>query len=343
MNLPTEGDAPSVTPTDTGDPEFVALTRELDRELRGTYGALQDSYDSLNLLPPGLPAAIARADGEAVGCGALKPSGYGAFEVKRVYVRPDWRGKGLAKRVMHALALRARSLGGRRLVLETGSRQAAAIALYEGLGFARIPNFGEYAGNENSLCMAKDLPVLDSPLTTDRLTIRYFRESDGPALHEYLSLPETYRFEPGEPLSPEEANRLARERAAGHEFFAVALRGDGPGGESAMVGHLYFRRTEPYDFGGWELGYIFNPRHRGKGYCTEAARALVAHAFSCLGAHRVYAHCDPRNAASVRVLERLGMREEGRFRKKAFFRKDGEGTPLWHDALTFAVLDEEWP
>lgn len=173
-------------------------------------------------------------------------------------------------------------------------------------------------------------------LGTERLVVRNFREADGSALFSYLSLPETYLFEPGNPVTREEADRLARERSEGEDFFAVTLKG----GE--MIGHLYFHRVEPSDFRGWELGYIFNPAYQGNGYCTEAARALVGYAFANLGTHRVSAYCDPRNEPSWRVLEKLGMRREGHFRKKAYFRKDSAGQPLWHDAWAYGILDEDW-
>ena len=74
----------------------------------------------------------------------------------------------------------------------------------------------------------------------------------------------------------------------------------------------------------------------------RAARALVGYGFSVLGAHRVVANCDPRNEASWRTLERIGLKREGHFRKHAFFRTDADGNPLWHDCLSYGILEEDW-
>jgi len=171
--------------------------------------------------------------------------------------------------------------------------------------------------------------VTEPSLETDRLVVRRFRSADGEALWSYLSLSETYRFEPGAPISRVEADHLASQRASSPDFWAVAHK------DGTLVGHLYFHLTDPAEFLTWELGYIFHPDHQGKGYCTEASRALVAHAFDHWNAHRVVAFCDPLNPASWKVLEKCGLEREGLFRQKAFFRRDKNGAPLWHDCLAY--------
>lgn len=92
-----------------------------------------------------------------IGCGALKRWDGDTAEVKRMYVTPDARGSGAAQALLDALVVGGRALGYRRLVLETGDRQQAAIGLYMRAGFRRIPNFGVYAGAENSMCF--ELPL----------------------------------------------------------------------------------------------------------------------------------------------------------------------------------------
>ncbi|MBL8965499.1 MAG: GNAT family N-acetyltransferase [Spirochaetaceae bacterium] len=174
-------------------------------------------------------------------------------------------------------------------------------------------------------------------LETSRLVLRAFRPEDGDGLFEYLSLPETYLYEPGEPLSRREAAASAAERAGDERFLAVESKEEG-----SLVGHLYFSRMEPAEFLAWELGFIFNPRCHNRGFCTEASGKILEHAFSDLGAHRVNAYCNPRNIASWRVLEKLGMRREGHFRQKAFFRRDADGRPLWHDCFAFGIVEDEW-
>lgn len=171
-------------------------------------------------------------------------------------------------------------------------------------------------------------------IETSRLIIRNFAEADAEDLYAYLSIPDTYRFEPGEPISREEAQALAKERSQGESFFAVILKG-----ENTMIGHLYFDKIEPAAFMTWELGYIFNPRYRNKGFCTEAAQALVDYGFRSLHAHRIVAHCNPLNYASWRVLDKIGMEREGHFRKKAFFRRDADNNPLWHDCYAYGIVE----
>ena len=173
-------------------------------------------------------------------------------------------------------------------------------------------------------------------INTSRLLIRRFQERDYRSLFEYLSNPIIYRFEPGEPISLEEAKELALKRARGSDFWAVILKRT-----QELVGHLFFKQTEPEAFFTWELGYIFNPRFHNQGYATEAAQALVHSGFQYFGVHRVVAHCNPENVASWRVLEKIGMRREGLFRKNVFFRKDVDGSPLWVDSFEYAILKED--
>jgi RimJ/RimL family protein N-acetyltransferase len=173
----------------------------------------------------------------------------------------------------------------------------------------------------------------DFPLQTNRLIIRQFSMNDADDLYEYLSLSDTYIFEPGEPIDQKQALAMCKERAAGNNFFAVELIH-----EKKMIGHLYFQQAQPAEFMTWELGYIFNPKYQSKGYCTEAAQAIIAYAFEELMAHKVTAFCNPHNIASWRVLEKCGMTREGHFKEKAFFRKDTDGNPLWHDCYAYGIL-----
>jgi putative acetyltransferase len=94
----------------------------------------------------------------AVGCGALRLLDADTAELKRMYVCPEARGQGIGRRLLGALEAEARAFGVRRLVLETGVRQAAAMALYQATGFRPIPLFGEYRlSPDTSVCLGKDL------------------------------------------------------------------------------------------------------------------------------------------------------------------------------------------
>jgi RimJ/RimL family protein N-acetyltransferase len=167
-------------------------------------------------------------------------------------------------------------------------------------------------------------------IETNRLIVRPFRPDDWRDLLAYLSLPEIYAFEPGDPVDAEQARALADDRSRGRAFWAVDLRA-----ERRMVGHLYFHRVEPAELQTYELGYIFNPGDQGRGYATEAARALVGHAFAMMAAHRVVAHCNPANTASWRLLERIGFVREGHLRRNIFFRRDAAGRPIWQDTFAY--------
>jgi putative acetyltransferase len=100
---------------------------------------------------------VAYIDDRPVGCGALRRIEANVAEIKRMYVAPAARGRGVGKRIVTALEAEARRLGVRRLVLETGPRQPEAIAVYKRSGFVEIPLFGEYVDSNFSVCMAKDL------------------------------------------------------------------------------------------------------------------------------------------------------------------------------------------
>lgn len=173
---------------------------------------------------------------------------------------------------------------------------------------------------------------------TPRLSLRPFTPADGPALHAYLRDPEVVRFEPYGPHTAEQAAREAARRAEDPRFVAVERIEDG-----VLVGHVFRARVEPSSWRTWTVGYVFNPEFGGRGYATEATRTVIDDCFAAEGAHRVTARCDPRNAPSWRLLERVGMRREGHELRCASFEDGPDGRPVWHDAFLYAVLAEEWP
>jgi putative acetyltransferase len=106
---------------------------------------------------PQLTFLVARIDGHAAGCGALRPLEPGVGEVKRMFVRPAFRGRGVARQVLAALEAAARARGYSMLRLETATRQPEAIGLYRSAGYVEIPCFGADAGNRFSVCFEKRL------------------------------------------------------------------------------------------------------------------------------------------------------------------------------------------
>lgn len=110
--------------------------------------------------PPAGVFLVARVDGVPVGSGAVRalPDGPpGVGEVKRMYVVPEGRRRGVSRAILDRLEAEAAGFGYRRLQLETGDRQPEAIGLYESAGWHRITPYGQYAGDAGSVCFAKDL------------------------------------------------------------------------------------------------------------------------------------------------------------------------------------------
>ena len=175
-------------------------------------------------------------------------------------------------------------------------------------------------------------------LETERLMVRPFRESDYADLYEYLSIEETYRFEPGDPVSLEEAEKIAANRSNKVNWWAVVLRNKD---KEKLIGHISLLQTEPETFRTWEIGYIFNPEYHNQGYATEACQAVIDYVFTNLDAHRIVAYCNPENRASWKVLEKCGLTREAMRRKNAFFRTDENGNPLWFDSFEYAILADD--
>jgi putative acetyltransferase len=98
---------------------------------------------------------VARDEGRAIGCGAIRLLDVTTAEVKRMYVEPELRGKGVGRAVLTSLEAAARQMGVQRLVLETGDQQEAAIALYRRAGFTQLNCWGEYASSPTSVCFEK--------------------------------------------------------------------------------------------------------------------------------------------------------------------------------------------
>jgi len=153
------------------DPETIAvepitgedakrLILALDEETSIRYPNPEDNFFELDEgeVAPGRGAfLIARCAGRAVGCGAVRLFDADTAEIKRMYVSPEARRRGLGGRILSVLEAEALRLGASRLVLETGERQPEAIAVYTRAGFVRIPCFGEYAEAPQSVCFGKAL------------------------------------------------------------------------------------------------------------------------------------------------------------------------------------------
>jgi GNAT superfamily N-acetyltransferase len=140
-------------------PDATALITELQTFLEGFYPPeSQHGFSVQRLLADQVAFFVARVDGIPAGCGGIKLFGREYGELKRMYVRPAFRGAGLGRLLIARLAGHAQENGVTRLRLETGIHQHAAIRLYEQAGFRRIPPFGAYPDDPLSLCYEKALP-----------------------------------------------------------------------------------------------------------------------------------------------------------------------------------------
>lgn len=143
--------------TDSDDADFKALVKLLDADLAERDGADHGFYSQFNKIDKIRHAVVCYENDLPIGCGAIKAFSDEAMEMKRMYVSPAGRNKGIATRVLTELEAWAVELGYPKCVLETGKRQPEAIALYEKNGYTRTANYGQYVGVENSVCFEKVL------------------------------------------------------------------------------------------------------------------------------------------------------------------------------------------
>lgn len=142
-------------------PDAARLIAALNAELTATFpepGATHFALDSAQVEVGDGAFLVAYLDDVAVGCGAVRRLDEATAELKRMYVDPSVRGQGIGRTILEALEHEARVLGVTKIVLETGTRLAPAITLYESMGYARIPLFGEYLSSpDTSVCFGKSL------------------------------------------------------------------------------------------------------------------------------------------------------------------------------------------
>ena len=187
----------------------------------------------------------------------------------------------------------------------------------------------EPAGSE-----AAATPAL--PRGTERLVLRPFRHGDEADVLAYRNREDVVRYMPADPLQPAAAGEFIAERLPATQIVAdddrIVLAVEH---EYRVIGDVLIKTGRLADRQA-EIGWAFNPEFHGRGLATEAARELLAIAFGELDMHRAWAQLDPRNAASARLCERLGMRREAYFIQDIWFK--GE----WGDTAVYALLAAEW-
>lgn len=143
--------------TDSENPHFVELVKHLDADLAEKDGDEHSFFAQFNGLDKIKFVVLAYAYGKPLGCGAIKEYEPGTMEIKRMFVSPESRGKGIATKILLELERWAAEQCYASCILETGKKQTEAIGLYKKNGYTLIPNYGQYADVESSVCFEKQL------------------------------------------------------------------------------------------------------------------------------------------------------------------------------------------
>src|SRR5919107_3868931 len=174
-------------------------------------------------------------------------------------------------------------------------------------------------------------------IESERLVLRRFKESDLAPFMAYRNDPEVAKYQIWDYCDKQEATAFIREMESARpgvpgEWFQFAIESKETG---TLVGDcaLQVDGQEPYRA---EIGFTLAREHQGKGFASEAVSCLLDFAFASLELHRIFAIADCRNKPSWRLLERVGMRQEGHFLENVWFK--GE----WSDEYLYAVLKDEW-
>lgn len=269
------------------DPDARALRDAQQAELRERYGEDDIGHDMTG--DEIAVMLVLRAGGEPVACGALRDAasdlGPGTGELKRMYVRPAWRGRGLSRRVLDELETAARERGFDRLVLETGVLQPEAIGLYLSAGYRPVPRWGAYAHAADSRCLGKDLTARPAtpaaapvPPDVDVVPVAW-GDPDAVALRRAMVLELAARGSSGRADGLDHDALARSDAAAGKGVLAMLVAHV----DGAAVGCVAVRRAPEAWPQGWaEVKRLYvAPRLRGRG----VGRVLLGAAHDVAQAH----------------------------------------------------------
>lgn len=172
-------------------------------------------------------------------------------------------------------------------------------------------------------------------IKTKRLTIRLLDMKDKESFYGYRSLNQVYKYQSWKPKNVEDARvfieniRLNKPNIANTwQQYAISLDSD------ELIGDIGIHYIDnDYQI---EIAYTLSPKYQGKGYATEALKAVIDYMFTKEKKHRISASVDPNNLKSIRLLERMSFRKEGHFLKS--YRANNQ----WHDDCIYAILENEW-
>ncbi len=174
-------------------------------------------------------------------------------------------------------------------------------------------------------------------LMTQRLVIKTISCSDAPLLFAYRTDPAINRYQTWKPRTMTEAlefiQKSSRAFNSGGSWFQLGIYEKG---NLTLIGDigLHFLAADESQV---EIGFTIAGPYQRKGYGREAVRSVIGYLFGAMNKHRIIASVDPRNAASIALLESIKLRREG------YFRKSVRVADHWEDDVVYAVLEEEWP
>ncbi len=284
---------------------------------------------------------VAEEDGDWLGMAGwfVDPDLPAIAHVWGVWVDPLARGRGAGRGLVEAVVDAARAAGHRRLELGVTDLPPGAEALYERIGFRRtgveLPFEKRAEVTQAQMALAILPPV---PIETERLRLRFHTPADFEPLLAIQSRSDVTRWLYWGPRDEREVRasldlKLAATRIdTDGDAFTLAIEPKDSGAYAGDVG-LWSTRHEHR---GGEVGFILHPDHHGRGYAAEAAAPLLELGFSSFGMRRIVGTLEARNAASARVLEKLGMRREAHLVENEFVK--GE----WQSELVYALLESDW-
>ncbi len=315
--------------------------------------ALDDSPEGVARFLQRNPATCfgAFSRGRLVGsvlCGHDGRRGY----IYHTAVDAELRGRGIGRALVRRAeeALRAEGIHKAALVAFASNREGNAF--WERLGYGERKDlvYRNRSLNEENRALRLDRDPVPIPseapetpeapealaaegsgmrVETERLLVRRFAWMDEADLCEYMLQRVHAYYEPHPDFTREKAGELLKSWVESDEMYAIELKE-----EAKVIGNLYLGRRE---FNTYELGYILHAGYQGRGYASEASRGAIERLFR-QGAHRVVAECATGNAASWRLLERIGMQREGLLRQNVSFHKDAAGpsigTPIFTPSST---------
>jgi RimJ/RimL family protein N-acetyltransferase len=291
-----------VTPENEDFQKLVLLLDNYLDESDKTTHCICEPFNRIDTINYSVVAYLA---GEAVGCGAIREYSPDTMEIKRMFVREDQRGKGVASMILDELERWAKELNFTRCILETGEKLPEAIHLYQKKGYVRIANYGHYECLNSSVCFEK---TIEMKLNTDRtilipVDIEIMTALSGGVPKQLVG------YEPHEEW-PEDDLKEA------FPVFEELVKKNGKDGFNLWLvvekeNHLIIGSAgymgRPDKEGTVEIGFGVIPDRRRKGLCSESVKALLNWGLSHEDVNGIIARCDKSNLASRKTILKLGF------------------------------------